>query len=257
MPQFDSEGIPNQAPETNKPMILNGPTSRNREGSDQVSVEAKQFGPPLPIHRSGNLRSKYRRAVRLKCAGAPSCKKTKSTMRMKTTTSTMVIALVTLLRESKRERLHPDGRHRACIAVRRRSIGSGRPQGRGRWQMLGMLTTSHHYWKQDSKAAVVAQKISELEGEGVVSERAAEIDYNVSILEKYTQDLQPPGRPTSDMNKVEIPGYLANEDDNAGEMSPESYPAFAHIELRENPGKNLNQVTCPNRESNPGHLVSR
>ncbi|KAJ4434056.1 hypothetical protein ANN_16375, partial [Periplaneta americana] len=35
MPQFDSEGIPNQAPETNKPMILNGPTSRNREGSDQ------------------------------------------------------------------------------------------------------------------------------------------------------------------------------------------------------------------------------
>ncbi|KAJ4446384.1 hypothetical protein ANN_13080 [Periplaneta americana] len=46
MPQFDSEGIPNQAPETNKPMILNGPTSRNREGSDQVSVvaKAKQLG---------------------------------------------------------------------------------------------------------------------------------------------------------------------------------------------------------------------
>ncbi|KAJ4429746.1 hypothetical protein ANN_21950 [Periplaneta americana] len=44
MPQFDSEGIPNQAPETNKPMILNGPTSRNREGSDQVSVETKQLG---------------------------------------------------------------------------------------------------------------------------------------------------------------------------------------------------------------------
>ncbi|KAJ4443154.1 hypothetical protein ANN_04804 [Periplaneta americana] len=39
--------------------------------------------------------------------------------------------------------------------------------------------------------------------------------------------------------------------------STESYPAFAHIWLRENPGKNLNQVTCPNRESNPGHLVSR
>ncbi|KAJ4448043.1 hypothetical protein ANN_10055 [Periplaneta americana] len=35
-----------------------------------------------------------------------------------------------------------------------------------------------------------------------------------------------------------------------------SYPAFAHIGLRENPGKNLNQVTCPDRESNPGHLVS-
>ncbi|KAJ4436625.1 hypothetical protein ANN_16756 [Periplaneta americana] len=44
-------------------------------------------------------------------------------------------------------------------------------------------------------------------------------------------------------------------------MSPgsitESYPAFAHIGLRENPGKNLNHVTCPNRESNPGHLISR
>ncbi|KAJ4430851.1 hypothetical protein ANN_19442 [Periplaneta americana] len=45
------------------------------------------------------------------------------------------------------------------------------------------------------------------------------------------------------------PGYLASEwyeGDNDGEMSPgsstESYPAFAHIGLRENPGKNLNQV---------------
>ncbi|KAJ4448827.1 hypothetical protein ANN_00218 [Periplaneta americana] len=37
----------------------------------------------------------------------------------------------------------------------------------------------------------------------------------------------------------------------------ESYPAFAHIGLRKNPGKNLNQVTCPDWESNPGHLVSR
>ncbi|KAJ4430208.1 hypothetical protein ANN_22418 [Periplaneta americana] len=36
-----------------------------------------------------------------------------------------------------------------------------------------------------------------------------------------------------------------------------SYPTFARIWLRENPGKNLNQVACPDRESNPGHLVSR
>ncbi|KAJ4435874.1 hypothetical protein ANN_18494 [Periplaneta americana] len=38
-------------------------------------------------------------------------------------------------------------------------------------------------------------------------------------------------------------------------MSPgsntESYPAFAHIGLRESSGKNLNQITCPDRESNP------
>ncbi|KAJ4428797.1 hypothetical protein ANN_25790 [Periplaneta americana] len=39
--------------------------------------------------------------------------------------------------------------------------------------------------------------------------------------------------------------------------STESYQAFSRIELRENPGKNLNQVTCPDRDSNPGHLVSR
>ncbi|KAJ4452033.1 hypothetical protein ANN_03547 [Periplaneta americana] len=39
--------------------------------------------------------------------------------------------------------------------------------------------------------------------------------------------------------------------------STESYPAFAHIGLRENPGKNLNQLTCPDQESNPGHLVSQ
>ncbi|KAJ4426676.1 hypothetical protein ANN_26474 [Periplaneta americana] len=39
--------------------------------------------------------------------------------------------------------------------------------------------------------------------------------------------------------------------------STESYPAFAHIGLRENPEKILNQVTCPDRDSNPGHLVSQ
>ncbi|KAJ4431741.1 hypothetical protein ANN_20344 [Periplaneta americana] len=39
--------------------------------------------------------------------------------------------------------------------------------------------------------------------------------------------------------------------------STESYPAFARIGLRENPGKNLNQVTCPDRDSNPGHRPSR
>ncbi|KAJ4442250.1 hypothetical protein ANN_12116 [Periplaneta americana] len=38
--------------------------------------------------------------------------------------------------------------------------------------------------------------------------------------------------------------------------STESYPTFARIGLRENPGKILNQVTFPNRDSNPGHLVS-
>ncbi|KAJ4450426.1 hypothetical protein ANN_01850 [Periplaneta americana] len=47
---------------------------------------------------------------------------------------------------------------------------------------------------------------------------------------------------------INILGYLAsesNEGNNSGEISPgsstESYPAFAHIGLRENSGKNLNQ----------------
>ncbi|KAJ4426363.1 hypothetical protein ANN_27177 [Periplaneta americana] len=39
--------------------------------------------------------------------------------------------------------------------------------------------------------------------------------------------------------------------------STESCPAFARIGLRENPAKNLNQITCPDRDSNPGHLVSQ
>ncbi|KAJ4425952.1 hypothetical protein ANN_27578 [Periplaneta americana] len=39
--------------------------------------------------------------------------------------------------------------------------------------------------------------------------------------------------------------------------STESCPAFVRIGLRENPGKNLNQVTCPDRDSNPVHLVLR
>ncbi|KAJ4448541.1 hypothetical protein ANN_10559 [Periplaneta americana] len=38
--------------------------------------------------------------------------------------------------------------------------------------------------------------------------------------------------------------------------STESYPAFSRAGLRENPGKNLNQVTCPDWDSNPSHLVS-
>ncbi|KAJ4436831.1 hypothetical protein ANN_16963 [Periplaneta americana] len=45
----------------------------------------------------------------------------------------------------------------------------------------------------------------------------------------------------------ELPGSLKAISENAGEMSPgsstESYPAFARIGLRENPGKNLNQIS--------------
>ncbi|KAJ4445424.1 hypothetical protein ANN_07229 [Periplaneta americana] len=43
-----------------------------------------------------------------------------------------------------------------------------------------------------------------------------------------------------------------------GNEPPGSLKAtFARIGLRENPGKNLNQVTCPDQDSNRGHLVSR
>ncbi|KAJ4447460.1 hypothetical protein ANN_09467 [Periplaneta americana] len=73
MPQFDSEGIPNQAAETNKPMILNGPTSRNREGSDQVSVEAKQLGH-LYLSIDQETFDPSTGEPYDWCAGAPSCK---------------------------------------------------------------------------------------------------------------------------------------------------------------------------------------
>ncbi|KAJ4433581.1 hypothetical protein ANN_15891 [Periplaneta americana] len=59
-------------------------------------------------------------------------------------------------------------------------------------------------------------------------------------------------------------GYLAPESDeidNASEMcsksNAESYSAFALNELRENVGKNLIQLTCPNQNLNLGPLVAR
>ncbi|KAJ4444954.1 hypothetical protein ANN_06753 [Periplaneta americana] len=39
--------------------------------------------------------------------------------------------------------------------------------------------------------------------------------------------------------------------------STESYPAFARIGLRRKPRKKPQPGTCPDRDSNPGHLVSR
>ncbi|KAJ4427360.1 hypothetical protein ANN_24980, partial [Periplaneta americana] len=62
MPQFDSKGIPNQAPETNKPMILNGPTSRNREGSDQLYERISKLA-------GITQRSRIRFRVRTSCLG--------------------------------------------------------------------------------------------------------------------------------------------------------------------------------------------
>ncbi|KAJ4432180.1 hypothetical protein ANN_20796 [Periplaneta americana] len=49
--------------------------------------------------------------------------------------------------------------------------------------------------------------------------------------------------------------WIDGVDGDARALGTESYPAFARIGLSENPGKNLNQVTCPDRDSNPGHLV--
>ncbi|KAJ4451224.1 hypothetical protein ANN_02684 [Periplaneta americana] len=70
-----------------------------------------------------------------------------------------------------------------------------------------------------------------------------------------------PASANSSKAPLSVRGETPLPSDNAGEMSPgsstERYPAFALIGLRENPGKNLNQVTCPDRDSNPGHLVSQ
>ncbi|KAJ4435444.1 hypothetical protein ANN_18059, partial [Periplaneta americana] len=65
---------------------------------------------------------------------------------------------------------------------------------------------------------------------------------------------------------INISGYLASksyldEGDNVGEMSPgsnaESYPAFAHIGLRENLGKKPQPDNLLRPEIEPGHMVSR
>ncbi|KAJ4447241.1 hypothetical protein ANN_09245 [Periplaneta americana] len=63
-----------------------------------------------------------------------------------------------------------------------------------------------------------------------------------------------PANPELRSGESSIPAWA---DYLVGNISIESYPAFAHIGLRENPGKNLNQVTCPDRDSNLGHLVPR
>ncbi|KAJ4436321.1 hypothetical protein ANN_18952 [Periplaneta americana] len=44
---------------------------------------------------------------------------------------------------------------------------------------------------------------------------------------------------------------------NSGDFKHRKLPSICSYWLRENPGKNLNQVICPDRESNPSHLVSR
>ncbi|KAJ4447765.1 hypothetical protein ANN_09773 [Periplaneta americana] len=73
-----------------------------------------------------------------------------------------------------------------------------------------------------------------------------------------TCEMQDPPRTNPDYTRDTS---KCNEGDNASEMSPgssgESYPAFTIIGLRENPEKNLNQVTCPNHDLNPEPLVSR
>ncbi|KAJ4442452.1 hypothetical protein ANN_04038 [Periplaneta americana] len=67
MPQFDSEGIPNQAPETNKPMILNGPTSRNREGDQLYS----HSGHPRKLFSESSKKTMRRKTEHLREAVDP------------------------------------------------------------------------------------------------------------------------------------------------------------------------------------------
>jgi hypothetical protein len=73
LPQFDFWEFPHLPLETNTPTILNGPTNRNPVDLNQVSLEARQL-----VHRPGIFRFRYLRAMRLKCAGAPSCVKCSS-----------------------------------------------------------------------------------------------------------------------------------------------------------------------------------
>ncbi|KAJ4443345.1 hypothetical protein ANN_05013 [Periplaneta americana] len=62
---------------------------------------------------------------------------------------------------------------------------------------------------------------------------------------------------TSNGRKTEEETVSFRSQCHSENYSTESYPGICSYWVEENPGKNLNQVTCPNRESNPGHLVSR
>ncbi|KAJ4447336.1 hypothetical protein ANN_09340 [Periplaneta americana] len=82
------------------------------------------------------------------------------------------------------------------------------------------------------------------------------------IVQPYNEERGIDIRKDSDLISNEIENSLPptrriKRERNKG-SSTDSYPAFAHIGLREKPGKKtLNQVTCPDRDSNPGNLVSR
>ncbi|KAJ4431101.1 hypothetical protein ANN_19696 [Periplaneta americana] len=88
-----------------------------------------------------------------------------------------------------------------------------------------------------------------------------EVRYSPMFALQKPQTDEPPADLTPTCRSKGGRSSNQNEGDNASEMSPgsniESYPAFARIGLRENPGKNLNQITCPDRDSNPGQLVSQ
>ncbi|KAJ4450987.1 hypothetical protein ANN_02422 [Periplaneta americana] len=94
---------------------------------------------------------------------------------------------------------------------------------------------------------------------GFAARRADRYSTDTALNEMFKPEVTKGGVVITSCNHRHSNGYeefrSRTEGDNAGEMSlgssTESYPALARVGLRENPGKNLNQVTCPDRDSNP------
>jgi hypothetical protein len=66
LPQFDFGQFPQHPLETNTPMILNGPTSRNAVDLNRVSVEATSMYPP-----TRKLSIQVPAGKETECGGAP------------------------------------------------------------------------------------------------------------------------------------------------------------------------------------------
>ncbi|KAJ4446571.1 hypothetical protein ANN_13268 [Periplaneta americana] len=169
--------------------------------------------------------------------------------------------------------------------MERKIFGAKRDEVAGEWRKLHNVELHALY---SSPEIIRNIKSRRLRGAGHVA-RMSESRNAYRVLVRRPEGIRPLGRPRRRWeNNIEIvlalwrnsKGYKmasnekrtssytdyapvpsTSEGDNAGEMSPgssaESYPAFARIGLRENPRKNLNRATCPDRDSNQGHLVSQ
>ncbi|KAJ4451239.1 hypothetical protein ANN_02700 [Periplaneta americana] len=157
----------------------------------------------------------------------------------------------------------------------------GRPEGkrplgrpRGRWEdnikmdlrevgyddrYLINLTQDRDRWRAYVRAAMNLQVPSKPFVSTIDSEIRLRVPASYGLEDHRDNHTIPSSWLDNHLSLLRHVDMRAAAGDNAGEMSPgpsnESYPAFARIGLRENPGKNLNQITCP--EPGPPGFAAR